>query len=175
VTGQAGHAARNEGVNAIYKAINDIEWFRRFEFAKKTSLLGPVKMTVTQVAAGTQHNVVPDKCSFVVDVRSNEMYSNEEILTEIKNHVSCSVVARSIRLSSTATPLEHAVVKRGRELNRIVFGSPTLSDQALMSFPSLKMGPGDSARSHTADEYIMTAEIVEAIEIYVNLLDGLEL
>jgi acetylornithine deacetylase len=172
-TGKAGHAARNEGVNAIYVAMQDIEWFRSFEFPKKTSLLGPVKMTVTQVNAGTQHNVVPDKCSFVVDVRSNEMYSNKDILTEIRKSVNCSVDARSTRLSSTATPLEHAIVKRGLELNRTVFGSPTLSDQALMSFPSLKMGPGDSARSHTADEYILTAEIVEAIEIYIQLLDGL--
>jgi len=171
--GTAGHAARNEGDNAIYKALKDVEWFRTYEFGMKTDLLGPVKMTVTQISAGTQHNVVPDKCSFVVDVRSNEMYSNEEILEEIRKHVTCDVQARSTRLSSTATPLDHPIVKRGREMNRTVFGSPTLSDQALMPFPSLKMGPGDSARSHTADEYIMTSEIVEAVEIYVQLLDGL--
>jgi len=175
VTGTAGHAARNEGDNAIYKAMQDIEWFRTFEFAKKTDLLGPVKMSVTQMNAGTQHNVVPDKCSFVVDVRSNEMYSNEDILEEIRRNVSCDVQARSTRLSSTATPLEHPMVKRGKELGRTIFGSPTLSDQALMPFSSLKMGPGDSARSHTADEYILTNEIIEAIEIYVQLLDGLTL
>ncbi len=173
-TGIAGHAARNEGENAIYKAMQDIEWFRTFEFPKKTDLLGPVKMSVTQITAGTQHNVVPDKCSFIVDVRSNEMYSNEQILNEILTNVSCEVQPRSTRLSSTATPLEHPVVKRGQELNRILFGSPTLSDQALMPFPSLKMGPGDSARSHTADEYILCSEIEEAIEIYVHLLDGIE-
>jgi len=172
-TGKAGHAARNEGDNAIYKALKDIEWFRTYDFIKKTSLLGPVKMSVTQIAAGTQHNVIPDKCSFVVDVRSNEMYSNDEILEEICRNVACDVQARSTRLSSTATPLDHPIVKRGRELNRTIFGSPTLSDQALMTFPSLKMGPGDSARSHTADEYILTNEIVEAVEIYAQLLDGL--
>ena len=173
--GQAGHAARNEGDNAIYKALPAIEWFSTFEFDRKSDLLGAVKMTVTQINAGTQHNVIPDKCSFVVDVRSNEMYSNQEILDEIRMHVSCDVQPRSTRLSSTATPLVHPVVKRGRELNRSVFGSPTLSDQALMLFPSLKMGPGESSRSHTADEYILLSEIEEAIEIYVQLLNGLVL
>ncbi|MDD4967892.1 MAG: M20 family metallo-hydrolase [Paludibacter sp.] len=174
-TGQAGHAARNEGENAIYKAITAIDWFRTFEFNKKSELLGPVKMTVTQINAGTQHNVIPDKCAFVVDVRSNELYSNEELLSEIRKHVNCEVQARSTRLSSTATPLDHPVIKRGRELNRSVFGSPTLSDQALMPFPSLKMGPGKSSRSHTADEFILLSEIGEAIEIYIQLLDGLKL
>jgi len=174
VHGQAGHAARNEGVNAIYRALADIEWFKTFEFAKKTDLLGPVKMSVTQINAGTQHNVIPDKCTFVVDVRSNEMYSNQDILDEIRKHVSCEVHARSTRLSSTATPLHHPIVKRGRELNRTLFGSPTLSDQSLMPFPSLKMGPGDSARSHTADEFILLSEIEESIEIYTQLLDGLK-
>lgn len=173
--GQAGHAARNEGDNAIYKALPAIDWFLTFEFDRKSDLLGAVKMTVTQINAGTQHNVIPDKCSFVVDVRSNEMYSNQEILDEIRKHVRCDVQPRSTRLSSTATPLAHPVVKRGQELNRSVFGSPTLSDQALMPFPSLKMGPGESSRSHTADEYILLSEIEEAIEIYVQLLDGLML
>ncbi len=174
-TGIAGHAARNEGENAIYKALEDLEWFQTYEFAKKTDLLGPVKMTVTQITAGTQHNVVPDKCSFVVDVRSNEMYSNEEILEEIRSNVACDVQARSTRLSSTGTPLNHPIVMRGEQLKLSLFGSPTLSDQALMSFPSIKMGPGDSVRSHTADEFILTSEIVEAIEIYVELLDKLEI
>ncbi|MFT3752995.1 MAG: M20 family metallo-hydrolase [Paludibacter sp.] len=175
VTGQAGHAARNEGDNAIYKALPLIEWFQNHEFEKKSNLLGPVKMTVTQINAGTQHNVVPDKCMFVVDVRSNEMYSNQEILQEINKFIGCDVQPRSTRLSSTATPLNHPVVKRGLELNRSVYGSPTLSDQALMPFPSLKMGPGQSARSHTADEYILLDEIGEAIEIYIQLLDGLKI
>jgi acetylornithine deacetylase len=172
-TGIAGHAARNEGDNAIYKALRDISWFKNYEFPKKSDLLGTVKMTVTQINAGTQHNVVPDKCTFVVDVRSNEMYSNQEILNEIRQQVSCDVQSRSTRLTSTATPLNHPIVKRGRELNRSVYGSPTLSDQTLMSFPSLKMGPGESSRSHTADEFILLVEIGEAIEIYMNLLDGL--
>lgn len=173
--GVAGHAARNEGDNAIYKALKDIEWFRTFEFPKKTEFLGPVKMSVTQIGAGTQHNVVPDKCTFVVDVRTNEMYSNAEILQLIKKEVSCDVVARSTRLSSTATPLDHPVVKKGKSMNRHLFGSPTLSDQALLTVPSVKMGPGDSARSHTANEYILISEIEEGIQIYIDLLNGLKL
>ena len=173
-TGKAGHAARNEGENAIYKALKYIEWFKNYKFQKQTHLLGPVKMTVTQINAGTQHNVIPDKCEFVVDVRSNEMYSNEEILAEIKSNVACEVKARSMRLSSTATPLEHPVVKLGLGMNLAAYGSPTLSDQALMPFPSIKIGPGDSARSHSSDEYILTTEIGEGIETYIKLLDGLE-
>lgn len=174
VTGVAGHAARNEGDNAIYKALDAIEWFRTYEFPKKSNLLGPVKMTVTQINAGTQHNVIPDKCSFVVDVRSNEMYSNSEIIDIIHSSVNCHAEARSMRLGSTATPQEHPVVKRARELKRSLFGSPTLSDQALMPFPSVKIGPGDSSRSHTADEYILLSEIENAIDIYVQLLDELK-
>ena len=175
VYGQAGHAARNEGENAIYKALPIIEWFKNYEFEKKSDLLGAVKTTVTQITAGTQHNVIPDKCTFVVDVRSNEMYSNQDILDEIRTAVDCDVQPRSTRLSSTASPLNHPIVHRARELNRALFGSPTLSDQSLMPFASLKMGPGDSARSHTADEYILVNEIEEAIEIYIQLLDGLVL
>lgn len=175
VSGQAGHAARNEGDNAIYKALKDVEWFQTYDFQKKSDLLGAVKMTVTQINAGTQHNVVPDKCTFVVDVRSNEMYSNEEILDEIRAKVGCEVNARSTRLSSTATPLNSALIKRGKELKLNLYGSPTLSDQCLLSFPSVKIGPGDSARSHTADEYVKVSEIENAINIYIQLLDGLKL
>ena len=175
VYGLAGHAARDEGDNAIYKAIKDIDWFRSYQFEKKSKLLGRVKMTVTQIISGTQHNVIPDKCSFVVDVRSNEMYSNQEILAEIIKHVDCDVQPRSTRLSSTATPLDNAIVKRGLELNRTLFGSPTLSDQSLMPFASIKIGPGKSSRSHTADEFILLSEIEEAIDLYIQLLDGLEL
>jgi acetylornithine deacetylase len=173
VYGTAGHAARNEGDNSIYKALKDIEWFRTYEFERKSGLLGQVKMTVTQIVAGTQHNVVPDKCSFVVDVRSNELYSNEQLLEEIRKNVGCNVEPRSTRLGSSATPLNHPFVKRAGELNRNIFGSPTLSDQALMSFPSVKVGPGDSARSHTADEFIFLTEIEESINIYIHLLDQL--
>jgi acetylornithine deacetylase len=173
VTGKAGHAARNEGENAIYKALPDIEWFQTYEFQKKSDLLGAVKLSVTQVNSGTQHNVVPDVCKFVVDVRSNEMYTNQELLEEIKRNVNCDVQPRSTRLSSTATPLQHPVVKRGRELNCVLYGSPTLSDQSLMPFPSVKMGPGNSARSHSADEFILVDEIARGIELYIQLLDGL--
>ncbi|MHB9054949.1 MAG: M20 family metallo-hydrolase [Paludibacteraceae bacterium] len=171
--GKAGHAARNEGKNAIYKALQDIEWFKNYRFEKVSDLLGEVKMTVTQINAGTQHNVVPDKCSFVVDIRSNELYSNNDILKEIQSKVSCEVIARSTRLSSSVTPLSHPVVLKAQEMGREIFGSPTLSDQALMPFPSVKIGPGQSSRSHTADEYIQISEIEEAIEIYYQLLNGL--
>lgn len=173
--GKAGHAARREGDNAIYKALKDIDWISNYEFQTVSDLLGPVLMTVTQINAGTQHNVVPDRCSFVVDVRTNEMYSNEEVLNIVKKNMNSEVVARSTRLSSTATPLDHPVVLRATEMKRKLYGSPTLSDQALMPFPSMKMGPGDSARSHTANEYILLSEIDEAIGIYVALLDGLVL
>jgi acetylornithine deacetylase len=173
--GTAGHAARNEGENAIYKALEDVSWFKNYIFKKESELLGRIKMTVTQINAGTQHNVIPDKCTFVVDVRSNELYSNQEILDEIRKQVSCDVKPRSTRLSSTATPLDHPIVKRGREIKRSIFGSPTLSDQTLMTFPSMKMGPGESSRSHTADEFILIDEIAEAIEIYMKLLDGLKI
>ena len=175
VYGKAGHAAHGTGVNALYKAIDSIDWFRNYEFPRQTEFLGPVKMTVTQINAGTQHNVVPDKCSFVVDIRSNEMYSNAELLGLIKQYVDCEVTARSTRLSSTATPVGHPVVLRAQEIKRNLYGSPTISDQALMPFPSVKMGPGDSSRSHTANEYIKPQEIEEAIEVYVQLLDKLEL
>jgi len=173
--GKAGHAAREEGENAIYMALKDVEWFRNYEFEKKSALLGSVKMSVTQINAGTQHNVVPDKCSFVVDVRSNELYSNDEILSEIRQQVHCQVQPRSTRLCSTATPLNHPFVLRAKEFKRDIYGSPTLSDQALMPFPSVKVGPGQSARSHTADEYILVSEINEAIEIYIDLLAQLEI
>lgn len=173
--GKSGHAAHGNGENALYKAMDAIDWFRNYQFPLQTEFLGPVKMTVTQINAGTQHNVIPDKCTFVVDIRSNEMYSNNELLELIQESVDCTVTARSIRLSSTATPLSHPVVQRARETGRELYGSPTLSDQALMPFPSVKMGPGKSARSHTANEYILIPEIEEAIALYVEILDGLEL
>jgi hypothetical protein len=173
--GKAGHAAREEGDNAIYKVLDDIEWFRSFRFPKESSLLGPVKMSVTQINAGTQHNVVPDLCTFVVDIRSNEFYSNEELFKEISSHISCEAKARSFRLNSSRIDADHPFVKRAVELGKVPFGSPTLSDQALMPFPSVKIGPGKSSRSHTADEYIMVGEIEEAIGTYISILDGLKL
>jgi acetylornithine deacetylase len=171
--GKSGHAARNEGDNAIYKTLEDICWFRDYQFPKVSPTLGPVKMTVTMIHAGTQHNVIPDLCTFTVDVRSNECYSNEELFDEIKQHINCEPKARSFRLNSSCTPLDHPLVQRAIALGRKPFGSPTLSDQALMSFPSMKMGPGKSSRSHTADEFIYLQEIEEAIDIYFKLLEGI--
>jgi len=173
--GKAGHAARNEGDNSIYKALGDIEWFRDYKFEKDSPLLGPVKMTVTQINAGIQHNIIPDRCSFVVDVRSNECYTNEEIFDIIRSSVKSEVAARSFRLNSSRIDSGHPFMKRTLELGRTPFGSPTLSDQALMKCPSLKMGPGESSRSHTANEYIKEEEIRQAITLYLNILDGLTL
>lgn len=173
--GKSGHAARDEGENAIYKALKDMEWFRDYRFEKVSPLLGPVKMSVTQINAGTQHNVVPDRCTFVVDVRSNELYSNEEIFETVQQHITSEAKARSFRLNSSRIDETHPFIRRAVALGRVPFGSPTLSDQALMRFPSVKIGPGRSSRSHTADEYIMLREIEEAIELYWELLDGLKI
>lgn len=173
--GKSGHAARNEGVNAIYKAIEDIQWFKSHSFDRVSDFLGAVKMSVTQINAGTQHNVVPDRCTFVVDVRPNGMYTNPELLELIKSSVSCEVKERSTRIGSSHLPMDHPAVVRGLSLGLEPFGSPTTSNQALCHFPTLKIGPGDSARSHSADEYIRLDEIGDGIETYVALLDGLTL
>lgn len=173
--GKSGHAARNEGVNAIYEALTSIEWFRTWQFPRVSDYLGPVKTTVTMVNAGTQHNVVPDKCTFVVDVRPNGMYSNIELLNLIKEAVPCEVKERSTRLNSSHIDPDHPVVKRGLDLGLTAFGSPTCSNQTLCPFTTIKIGPGDSARSHTADEYIRISEIREGIDIYIKLLDNLTL
>ncbi len=171
--GKAGHAARNEGDNAIYKAMKDIQWLSEWQFPNRTDLLGPVKQTVTIVNAGTQHNVIPDTCAFTIDVRSNECYTNEEIFAFFQQHLTSELKARSFRLSSSRIdelhPFVQACIKEGLK----PFGSPTLSDQALMRFPSLKLGPGDSSRSHTADEYIKISEIDNAISLYLKLLSSL--
>ncbi|NPA36629.1 MAG: M20 family metallo-hydrolase [Chlorobi bacterium] len=172
--GKQGHAAREEGINAIYEALPDIEWFRTHRFPEESEFLGPVKMTVTGITAGSQHNVVPDICEFMVDVRVNEHYSNEELFELINESVKCDVKPRSFRLNSSGISLDHPVVKRGIELGLPYFGSPTTSDQAVMNFTTLKIGPGDSARSHTADEYVYLKEIEEGIDMYVKLLDGLQ-
>lgn len=168
--GRAGHAARNEGDNAIYHAIDDMQWVRTYQFPKVSPLLGPVKTTVTIVQAGTQHNVVPDACTFTIDVRSNECYSNAALLEEIAAHLQSDVKARSTRLGSSSIPADHPLVVRAKALGREPFGSPTLSDQALMPWPSLKMGPGESARSHTAEEYIGLQEIEAGIALYLKML-----
>ena len=173
--GKSGHAARNEGVNAIYEALEDIGWFRTYQFPKVSEYLGPVKMSVTMISAGTQHNVVPDECRFVVDVRPNGMYSNQELLALIKEEVSCEVKERSTRIGSSHLPMSHPVVRRGLSLGLQPFGSPTTSNQALCSFPTLKIGPGDSSRSHGPDEYITLDEIATGVDLYVKLLDDLEL
>lgn len=168
--GKAGHAAREEGVNAIYKALPDIEWLRSHEFERVSPLLGKVKMSVTQIQAGTQHNVVPDACTFVVDVRTNECYSNAEVLAEIQANLHCKAQARSTRLNSSCIDVAHPLIQRCIQMGRVSFGSPTLSDQALMSFPSFKLGPGNSSRSHTADEFICVSELEEALQFYLDLL-----
>lgn len=170
--GKAGHAARNEGENAIHKALKDIEWFKNFHFQKVSDLLGPSKMSVTVIETENKaHNVVPAVCRFVVDTRINELYSFEEVLEIIKTNVGCEVKPRSTRLRSTSVALEHPLVKAGLSLGRSCFGSPTTSDKALMPFPALKIGPGDSARSHTANEYIYIDEIKNGIELYIRLLN----
>jgi len=175
VYGKAGHAARNEGENAIYKAIPVFEWFKNYNFPKVSPLLGPVKMTVTGVQSGIQHNVIPDECKFMVDIRTNEFYTNEALFELISASCGAEVHARSFRLNSSRIDPEHPFVKRTIELGLIPYGSPTLSDQALMNFPSVKIGPGDSARSHTADEYIFPAEIDTAISGYLALLNNLKI
>lgn len=168
--GKAGHAARNEGINALYIALKDIEIIRNFDFEKSSDLLGKVKATVTQIEAGTQHNVVPDTCKFVIDVRSNEHYSNEEIYKILQNKVQSKLSPRSFRLNSSGISKTHPIVKKGISMGLNCFGSPTLSDQALMPFTTIKIGVGDSARSHTADEFIYLKELEEGIEIYKELL-----
>lgn len=172
--GKAGHAARNEGDNAIYHAMDDMQWFRTYQWPLSSPLLGPVKMSVTIVNSGTQHNVIPDTCTFTVDVRSNECYTNQELYNAICSQVKSEVKARSFRLGSSRIAPEHPLVTKAVQMGRVPFGSPTLSDQALMPWPSMKMGPGDSSRSHTADEFIRISEIEEAIRLYVEWLDGLE-
>lgn len=172
--GSAGHAARSEGDNAIYKALTDIEWFRLYRFPEESALLGPVKMNVTVIETENKaHNVVPAQCKFVVDVRVNELYSFEKILDTIHQNVKCEVKPRSTRMRSTSILTDHPLVKAGLNLGRSYFGSPTISDKALMNFPAVKIGPGDSARSHTADEFIYTDEIKTGVEFYIELLNQL--
>jgi len=169
--GKAGHAARNEGVNALYIAMHDIQWLSTFHFPKVSPLLGPVHLAVTSINTENKtHNVVPSACSFLVDVRVNELYSFEEIISIIKENISSEIRPRSIRLRSSFINENHPLVKAGTEMGIASYGSPTCSDMALMDFPSLKIGPGDSARSHIADEFIFVKEIKEGIETYIDLL-----
>ena len=170
--GKSGHAARNEGVNAIYEALDDMRWIRDYKFEKVSPFLGPTKMTLTVVNAGTQHNVIPDKCTMLVDIRTNEFYDNEEVYHFICQHLKSEVKAHSFRLKSSRIDPEHPLIKKCVAMGMKPFGSPTLSDQALMPFPSFKLGPGESSRSHSADEFIKISEIADAIAKYKELLDG---
>jgi acetylornithine deacetylase len=174
-SGVSGHAAREEGVNAIYRAIEDIQWFKDYSFPMVSPYLGPVKMTVTMISAGTQHNVVPDGCKFVVDVRPNGLYTNQEILDTVRANVKCSVEPRSMRHKSSHIADDNPVVVRGRSLGLESYGSPTTSSQTLVDFPSLKIGPGESSRSHRADEFIKISEIEGGADTYVKLLDNLQI
>ena len=170
--GVSGHAARNEGVNAIYEALDDLVWLRDYRFGKESPLLGPTKMTVTQVESGTQHNVIPDSLHFVLDIRTNEYYQNEYVFAFLQKHMKRSELkARSFRLHSSSIPVDHPLIKRCLDLGLKPFGSPTLSDQALMPFASFKLGPGESKRSHSADEYICISEIEHALDLYLQILN----
>jgi acetylornithine deacetylase len=174
--GRSGHAAREEGDNAIYHAVKDIEWFRNYRFPRKSPLFGEVKMSVTMISAGTQHNVVPAECRFTVDVRVTEQYTNEEVLDVVRQHVTSTVTPRSLHLRSSSISQEHPIVRAGKALGITTFGSPTTSDQVVLtapphSIPSVKIGPGQSARSHSADEYVGLAEIEDGINVYIKLLE----
>lgn len=170
--GKSGHAARNEGVNAIYEALDDMRWIRDYKFEKVSEFLGPTKMTLTVVNAGTQHNVIPDKCTMLVDIRTNEFYDNEEVYEFIRQHLKSEVKAHSFRLKSSRIDPSHPLIRKCITMGMKPFGSPTLSDQALMHFPSFKLGPGESSRSHSANEFIRISEIRDAIAKYETLLDG---
>ena len=173
--GKSGHAARNEGVNAIYEALDDMRWIRDYKFEKVSEFLGPTKMTLTVVNAGTQHNVIPDKCTMLVDIRTNEFYDNEEVYELIRQHLKSEVKAHSFRLKSSRIDPEHPLIRKCVAMGMKPFGSPTLSDQALMHFPSFKLGPGESSRSHSANEFIRISEIRDAIANYESLLDGADI
>lgn len=175
VHGKAGHAARNEGVNALYRATELIEKLRTFSFDKVSDLMGPVKFTITMINAGTQHNVIPDTCTFTADVRTNELYSNHEIFDIISGQLPewCEVKARSFNLNSSRIDVNHPIIRKAVDMGLKPYGSPTLSDQAILTCPSFKLGPGESSRSHTADEYVTLTELEHAVPTYLKLLDGL--
>ena len=171
--GIAGHAARNEGDNALYKALTDIQWFSTYRFPKQSAFMGPVKMTVTQINAGLQHNIIPHECHFTVDVRLSDCYTPKEVLAIIKANTTCAISPRAGVLTASSIDQIHPLVRAGVALGRKTYVSPTSSDQGWLNVPSLKMGPGDSARSHTADEFIYVDEISEGINIYINLLKSM--
>ena len=171
VKGTASHAAHNNPDNPIYNAIPVIEWFNSYQFEKKSDVLGPVKMTVTAINAGKQHNVVPSQCDLVIDIRVNDCYNNSEILETVRKHVNAEVNSRSMHLNASSIPLNHGLVKAGIALGRTTYGSPTLSDQSVLSCKSLKLGPGETLRSHSADEFIYLSEIEEGIALYIKILE----
>ncbi|XMD34270.1 MAG: M20 family metallo-hydrolase [Candidatus Karelsulcia muelleri] len=168
--GQTGHAARDEGINALYIAINDIRWLKNYIFEKKSDILGNIKLTVTKIQCGIQRNVIPDTCYFTVDIRTNEIYSQEEILYRIKKNIYSKILSSSYRLKSSSIDPNHKIVNIAKRLNIKIFGSPTLSDQSVMNFPTVKIGVGDSSRSHTPNEYILLSEIESGIDFYLKLL-----
>ncbi len=169
--GKAGHTARSEGVNTIYLALQDIQWIRAYQFEKVSPMLGPVKATVTQIEAGSQHNVVPDTCRYIIDVRTQECYTNREVFDILQEHTAAELSARSFRLNPSGIPPDHPLVQAGMALGMKTYGSPTLSDQALCPLPTIKAGPGDSARSHTADEFIRLSEMETGIKMYIQLIN----
>lgn len=172
VEGKAGHAAREEGINAIYLALKDLETIQNFEFERVSSSLGKSKVSATVIQAGKQHNVVPDLCEFTLDVRVTDAYTLEEALEELKSKLSAKLTPRSTRLQSSHIPIEHPIISVAKKMNLQMYGSPTLSDQALIPYPSVKIGPGDSGRSHSADEYIFLNEIQEGVKLYIALLEN---
>lgn len=173
--GRSGHAARGEGINAIYRAMDDLQWIRSYRFRRVSPLLGPTLMNVTMISAGTQHNVVPDTCRMVADVRVNELYDNRELYDFICRNLKSDVAARSFHLRSSHISESHPLVVRCRQMGLVPYGSPTLSDQALMPWSSMKLGPGSSSRSHAADEFVCISEISHAFTVYMQLLAGLKL
>lgn len=174
-SGISGHAARNTGENAIYKALEDIQNLRSVKFDKVSELLGPTKLSITQIQSGIQHNVIPDVCKWVIDVRTNEHYTNEQVFQTLQEAVNSELTSRSFRLKSSGIDLDHPLVAAGKKTGLQTFGSPTLSDQALMDFPSIKLGCGNSDRSHSPDEYILLDEIKTGIEIYIEVLSNLSI
>lgn len=174
-TGKAGHAANQKGDNAIYNAMKDIQWIESYEFEKKSQWLGPVKLTVTQIEAGYQHNVVPDSCSFVIDCRINDQYTFEEILEKLIENCSSELTPRSLRLTPSSIPMSHPIIKKGKSIGLSAYGSNTMSDQVFFKCPSIKIGPGDTNRSHKADEYITISEIQQGINTYIDLLENLHI
>ncbi|RKT00586.1 M20 family metallo-hydrolase [Flavobacterium sp. 123] len=170
IKGTASHAAHNNPDNPIYNAIPVIEWFKNFQFERISEVLGPVKMTVTQLSAGKQHNVVPAECHLVIDIRVNDCYNNKEILETVRQHVNAEINPRSMHLNASSIPVSHGLVQAGIALGRTTYGSPTLSDQSVLSCKSLKLGPGETLRSHSANEFIFINEIEEGIQLYIKIL-----